>query len=122
MSGKKYVDKNTKFSEVTVGMYFSDESRVEKKYFYDNVKNYIIFLNQNKEITYRIRGEEESSLNKVKKLALVNGELNLIPNLFRKDLNLQMAYIYKLAILKDSDSAEKMLELLENGITSRKKY
>lgn len=121
MFRRKYVDKNTKFSEVTVGMYFSDESRVEKKYFYDNDKNYIIFLNQNKEITYKIRGNEPNSLDKVKKLALVNGELNLVPNLFRKDLNLQMAYVYKLAILNDAVSAEKALNLLEDGIMSRKK-
>lgn len=116
-----YIDSNLKFSEVKKGMIFSDGSEVEKKYFYDNDKNYIIFLNQNKEIIYKIRGKSTNSIDKVKKIALVNGELNLITNYFRKDLNLQMAYVYKLAILNDVKSAEASLELLEKEIISRKK-
>ncbi|MGL5796651.1 MAG: hypothetical protein ACRCYT_00450 [Cetobacterium sp.] len=118
---KKYVNEKMKFSEVRKGMFFSDDSEVKKKYFYDNNKNYIIFLNQNKEIIYKIRGIEKNSIDKIKKIALVNGELNLVPNLFREDLNLQMAFIYKLAILNDPESSEKALILLENGILSRKK-
>lgn len=108
-------------SQIRKNDYFSDGSIVLKKYFYDNEKGYIIFLNQNNEVKHKLKPGEVDSLDKVNKLSLIDGELTLINNLFRVDLNLQMAYVYKLAILNNINAAQETLDLLYNEVISRKK-
>lgn len=104
-------------SQLRQGMKLADGAVIKKKYYFSNEKDYVIFLNQDKEVKYKI--------NKVVKLidgtALVSGELYSIINLFRKDLNLQMATIYKLLIEDDVQIATKGLETLKKEISSRKK-
>lgn len=111
-----------KFSEIKKGSEFSDGSIVKKKYFFKN-DSYIVFLDKNNEIKFKILDGANIShaLNKLKELALVEGELILLPNMVRKDLNRQLAYIYKLALSDEEINADKALQTLKTEIYARKK-
>lgn len=108
-------------SEYRDGDKFSDGNVLKKKFFFDDKINYIIYLNKNNEVKYRIGPENENCLSKIRDLSMVAGEILLLSIFLKKDLNLKLAYIYKLAILNQKEEAERDLEALKKSIFSRKK-
>lgn len=113
------VSSDIKMSQIKKGDKFSDGFIVKKKYFFDNEKNYVIYLSTDNEVKYRLK-ESNNSIDKISNLGVIKSQLEIIIPFFRKDLNIQLANVYKLAILDEKDSAISLLENLNKQIVSRK--
>lgn len=116
----KHIDENTKMNQIRENFIFSNGSIVKKVYFFNNDKRTIIFLDKNGEVKYRIGSPSTNCLDKLLNLSLVNGELLNI-KFFKEDLNLKMAYIYKLGLENKEDNAQVEVDSLIKLINNRKK-
>lgn len=95
---------------------------IKKVYFFNNELDFIIFLNNNQEVKYRLGKKKISHcLNELENLSLVDGELMSLPSFFKEDFNLKMAHIYKLALNNKSNNAQKEINILYESIVERKK-
>lgn len=118
---RREITSNIKTNQIKKGDFFSDGNIVKKKYFFDNDKDYIIYLNQDNQIQYKLRKPLSNEINKIAKLGFIKGQLEILFAWFRKDLNLQLANVYKLGLLGEADNAIYALEILEREIENRKK-
>lgn len=110
--------------EVDFGSYkkrdkFLDGSILKKKYFFDNEKEYIIYLSSENEVKYKTN--LSNNIHKMDDLALVVGEINNLSPLLKEDLNLKLAYIYKLGLLNEIEVGNKEIKKLLKIIEARKK-
>lgn len=108
-------------SKIKKGHIFNDGDKLKIKYFFNNESHEIIYLNSNNQVKYKIKGNSETCLNKLKNLSLVDGELISLPIFFKKDLNLKMAHIYKLALNNEQENSQNEIEILYNSIINRKR-
>lgn len=111
-----------KWKDYKIGEKFLDGTKIKKKFFFDDKTDFIIFLNQYKEVIYKSRNEKlKNFLNNIEKLPLTEGELFSILYFFRPDLTRRLAHIYKLAFLGDLSTAKSELDNLNEQIQNRKK-
>lgn len=108
-------------SELKKGHSFKDGSILKKKYFFDDKLHVIIYLDENDEVKYKFGPDFEDSLNSLENLAMVQGEILLLANFLKEDLNLKLAHIYKLAINNEKLNAQKEVDSLYIDILNRKK-
>lgn len=113
--------KSNKPSEMKRGHPFKDGDKLKFKYFFDDEEYMIIYLNYKNQVKYKIEKNQKNCLNKLKKLSLVDGELLSLPFFFKKDLNLKMAHIYKLALNNEQENSQNELDRLYDNIINRKK-
>lgn len=91
-----------------------DGSTIKKLYFFNYEKGFIIFLNQNKEVKYRIVNKLGYSFKiDLPILQFIENDILEIPNFFRKDLNLSLAYYFSKGILRDNENKEIIEEQQE---------
>lgn len=116
-----------------IGERLEDGSIIKKLYFFNYEKGFIIFLDQNKEIKYRIVNTLGYSFKiNLPLLQVIQNEILEIPNWFRKDLNSDLAFYFRECIIENDMSLENIeskkmeiqtnLENLQNKIKERKKF
>lgn len=108
-------------SKIKKNHIFNDGDKLKTKYFFNDELHTIIYLNYDNQVKYKMGPNVKTCLNKLKNLSFVNGELISLPNFFKKDLNLKMAYIYKLALSNEEENAQDEIRVLYNSIINRKK-
>lgn len=105
------------FGSIKKNAKFPDGSILKKKYFFDNEKEYIIYLTSENEVKYKTN-LSSNSIHKLNDLPLLIGEVNNLFCFLKGDLNLKLAYIFKLGLLNEVEIAnneiDKMLKIIEN--------
>ena len=99
---------------------FSDGSKIKKKYFFDNDKNYIIYLDTKNEVRYKTNSDFDANT-KIRNLPAIVAEISEIWSFFKKDLNLRLAHIYRLGLLDNFDAVDEEIIELMKIINSRKR-
>ena len=112
--------KDVDFGSYRKGDKFQDGSFLKRKYFFDNEKEYIIYLNSEDEVKYKTN-LSSNSIHKLENLPLIIGEINNLYPFLKKDLNLKLAYIYKLGLLNEIEVGNKEVKELLKIIESLKK-
>ncbi|WP_270466120.1 MULTISPECIES: hypothetical protein [Fusobacterium] len=112
--------KDVDFGSYRKGDKFQDGSFLKRKYFFDNEKEYIIYLNSEDEVKYKTN-LSSNSIHKLENLPLIIGEINNLYPFLKKDLNLKLAYIYKLGLLNEIEVGNKEVKELLKIIEARKK-
>ena len=113
--------KITKPSKMKKGHSFNDGDKLKIKYFFNDESHTVVYLNFDNQVKYKIGPNAITCLNKLKNLSLVDGELISLPILFKKDLNLKMAHIYKLALNNEQENSQNEIGILYNNIINRKR-
>lgn len=102
------------------GYPFEKGNKVKKRYFFNLDANYVIFLDSNNDIRYRI-GSDHGCLDELVDLNSVVCDLVFIPYNCKKDLCQYLAKIYLLAFEDKIENAIKNIDLLKEMIVERKK-
>ena len=117
MDSQKEIKKPSKYKKNNE---FSDGSKVKKKYFFDDDKNYIIYLDTQNEVRYKTNSDFDANA-KIRNLPTIVAEISEIWSFFKKDLNLRLAHIYRLGLLNNFDVADEEVGKLIKIIDSRKR-
>lgn len=109
MSVEKKVKKPSEYKK---GDSVGEGSKLKKSYFFDDKLHYLIYLDFDNRVRYRVGEKVVDCLNELEKLSSVDGELLLLNRFFKSDFNLKMAYIYKLALNNEKENAKKEIDIL----------
>ena len=110
-----------KMNQIKEGHVFSDGSILRKKYFFNTEEKMIIYLDENNEVRYKLGTKKENCLSKLKRLSGVVSEMISLPTFLKNDLNLRLAYIYKLSFDNMQEQAEQVLEEMNKIIIERQR-
>lgn len=111
-------------SKYKKGDVLKDGIKIKQVYFFDDELHYLIFLDSDYNVKYRLGEGCNDQIETNVLLGQVASELILVPKRFRKDINLFLAKTYQMLITARIDgeaNVDKNISLLFDMIAQRKK-